>query len=82
MIGRGIFENIALFADRQLTQVEKLELLKSHVKLYEQVWGSTKRFELLKKFIKAYINGFDGAAEIRQNLMQASSSQELLDMLS
>jgi tRNA-dihydrouridine synthase len=82
MVGRGIFENIALFSGKELSQEQKYELLKSHIRLYDQTWKGTKRFELLKKFVKAYISGFDGAAEVRQKLMQATSSQELLGMLS
>lgn len=82
MIGRGIFENIALFADKTLSQEQRRNLLIKHIKLHEQIWGNTKRFEPLRKFVKAYINGFDGASEARQKLMQAGSSQELLDMLS
>lgn len=82
MIGRGIFDNIALFSNKQLTQSEKKNLLIAHIKLHETTWGDRKRFEPLKKFVKAYINGFEGASEMRQKLMQAGSSQELLDMLS
>lgn len=82
MIGRGIFDNLALFSGKELSRQEKYQLLIKHIKLYDQTWGSSKRFEPLKKFVKAYINGFPGASEARQKLMSAGSSHELLDMLS
>lgn len=36
----------------------------------------------LNKFCKVYINGFDGAKEMREKLMKASSTDKLLNLLS
>jgi len=77
MIGRGIFENIGLFAEKELSQAEKLELLKKHVLLFEQTWGKTKNFQIMKKFVKAYVSGFAGAALIRQRLMATGDIAQL-----
>ncbi|OYV27113.1 MAG: hypothetical protein B7W98_02495 [Parcubacteria group bacterium 20-58-5] len=36
-----------------------------------------KNFAILKKHIKAFVTGFDGAADLRARLMQAESAAEL-----
>jgi hypothetical protein len=35
----------------------------------------------LNRFCKVYINGFDGAKELRERLMSANSTAELLGLL-
>jgi nifR3 family TIM-barrel protein len=77
MIGRGIFENPALFAEKILSKEEKLKLLREHIDMYEETWGNTKNFQILKKFVKTYISGFDGASEMRMQLMQAKNIDQL-----
>jgi tRNA-dihydrouridine synthase len=41
-----------------------------------------KHYEVMKKHFKAYINGFDGAKEIREKLMNTHSPEESLRILS
>ena len=89
MIGRGIFSNPMLFdEDRELDKKERLELFLEHLKLYDKAFGENKRnvkkfgkrlksFYLMKKFLKVYVNGFDGAKELRHELMQINESLEL-----
>ena len=36
-----------------------------------------KNFALLKKFFKIYINGFDGAKDLRMELMNAKNKKEI-----
>lgn len=81
MIGRGIFENIWCFADHVGTQEEKINLLKKHLILWDQTWGNTKNFAIMKKFVKAYIKGWDGASELRVRLMEAGSVKEMKSIL-
>jgi len=57
------------------------QILLSHVALYEQ-WGSTKPFQILKKFFKIYISGWPGAAELRARLMETKSPDEVREVLS
>ncbi|MBI2524270.1 tRNA-dihydrouridine synthase, partial [Candidatus Peregrinibacteria bacterium] len=84
MIGRGIFQNLWLFhpekCDRQIPLTEKLRVLRRHVELYRDMWGETRSFEILKKFIKVYISGFPGAAEMRKEFMSTQSYAELLEL--
>lgn len=82
MIGRGIFENPAVFdkSESELDRTGKLKALSEHIKLFRKTWGEGKDFNILKKFVKAYVNGFDGASEMRGKLMAAKTSGELLEL--
>src|SRR5690606_23168032 len=69
MIGRGIFKNPWLFAERSIETIskqEKFHTLLRHIELWESVWGSDKHFERLKRFFKIYLNGFENAVELRE----------------
>lgn len=84
MIGRGIFNNMWAFEKndgKMHTKAELLDLLKKHVVLFDQTWGNTKKFEILKKFFKIYINGFDGAKEMRAHVMESKTAEEVLRKL-
>lgn len=84
MIGRGVFQNPWVFGPEATTEhsvQEKAALLLLHVKKYEQYFAGIKPFEPLKRFYKIYISGFDGAAELREELYTAKSSDEVKDIL-
>ncbi len=78
MIGRGIFGNPWLFNKerdyRSIPMEEKLAVLLEHTRLFEELLGEHKNFALMKKHYKAYVNGFDGAKELRVQLMEAEDS--------
>ena len=85
MVGRGIFHNIFLF-DPERSAVEplppeRIALLMDHLHLYRETWGSDKNFEVMKKFVKVYVAGFEGAAKLRNRLMESSSYKELDEVL-
>ena len=81
MIGRGIFHDQWIFNKQpqqyQPTINERLDLLLKHAELFDQVWGENKNFAILKKFFKAYLHDFDGAAEMRADLMQTKDVNEV-----
>jgi nifR3 family TIM-barrel protein len=83
MIGRGIFENVWLFdpekALEEVTLKERLTLLLRHMALFEETWKGEKNFQILKKFFKIYVKGFEGASEVRVSLMEAKTSDEVKD---
>lgn len=86
MIGRGIFHDPYIFADKspwpKMRKAERIDLYRRHVELYIQTWRKGERkLHTLNKFCKVYIAGFDGAKELRERLMQARSADELLDLL-
>ena len=56
---------------------EKLKVMLEHTKLYEKLLGKVKNFANMKKHYKAYVNGFDGAKELRVKLMETKSYKEV-----
>jgi nifR3 family TIM-barrel protein len=56
---------------------EKLEVLIEHAKLFEKELGKYKSFAVMKKHFKAYVNGFEGAKELRVKLMETENSREV-----
>jgi len=86
MIGRGIFHDPFVFAETSpwpaYTKQQRIELYTKHVKLFAETWtDQDRRVATLNKFCKVYINDFDGAKELREQLMRAQSTAELLDLL-
>lgn len=74
MLGRAIFGNPWLFARKEPTLEEKLRVMIEHTYLFEQQLNGTKSFDLMKKHYKAYVNGFNGAKEIRTELMEQAKT--------
>ena len=85
MIGRGIFHDPFLFSGTDkwanFTKADKIELFKKHINLFDETWGTTRRVHVLNKFCKVYIEGFDGAKDLREKLMVADDVGELLNIL-
>ena len=86
MIGRGIFQDPYVFAKispwETISPQERINLYRKHVQLFADTWKNNERpIHTLNKFCKIYINGFDGAKEMREQLMAAESSEELLHLL-
>lgn len=80
MIGRAIFGNPFLFAGRSLDEmplVERFAIMLEHTKLFMELLGDVKNFAVMKKHYKAYVNGFDGAKELRVRLMEADGVAEV-----
>lgn len=81
MLGRAIFGNPWLFSDRPPRSIrERLEVMVEHTKLYEELLPH-KSFSIMKKHYKAYVSGFDGAAELRGHLMQAENAAEVATLV-
>ena len=86
MIGRGVFHDPYVFAKdspwESITREERIKLYKDHVTLFADTWQYNERpIHVLNKFCKIYISGFDGAKELREQLMNAGSSNQLLELL-
>ncbi|MEA3398965.1 MAG: tRNA-dihydrouridine synthase [Patescibacteria group bacterium] len=76
MIGRGIFGNPWLFSERIPTLKEKMKVMLEHTKMFNKLIDF-KNFAVMKKHFKAYVNGFDGAKELRIKLMKVNSYKEV-----
>ncbi len=86
MIGRGVFHDPFVFAEQSpwesMSKAQKIDLYKKHVELFASTWQpGDRKIYTLNKFCKIYINGFDGAKEYREKLMNAQTIDELLSML-
>ncbi len=138
MIGRGVFQDPFVFADKSpwvgYGKKERTELYKKHIELFQQTYeyntsatyvdeaqgsneqqasrtqkydepaaqtadtairhkhqqisgsatkqvGVVRSLRTLNKFCKIYINGFDGAKELRESLMKAKTVEELIGLL-
>ncbi len=79
MIGRGMFGNPWVFAGRMPGDTPLAEKLAALIELAHSFEKLTppKSFAILKKHIKAFVTGFDGAAHLRAQLMEAESAAEL-----
>jgi tRNA-dihydrouridine synthase len=84
MLGRAIFGNPWLFNKRKkfpISPKEKLEVLREHTLLFEKMFKGRKNFAIMKKHFKAYCSGFDGAKELRIELMNCDSAKEVADLI-
>ncbi len=97
MVGRGIFGNPWLFSGRNWESIpvnEKLKVALEHTRLFEKIFGENeenkklfgekgraRNFALMKKHYKAYINGFDGAKDLRVKLMDAENLEEVTEII-
>lgn len=79
MLGRAIFGNPWLFANARLPVPleERLLVMVEHTKLFHELLGDIKNFAVMKKHYKAYVNGFDGAKELRMKLMETETPEEV-----
>ena len=81
MVGRGLFGTPWFFNEEVFengkTVEERLKILVEHTKLYEEKLGDIKSFAIMKKHYKAYVNGFDGAKELRIELMECKNAEEV-----
>ncbi len=82
MIGRGILVNPAAFdkSGRELSRSDRIKLLLIHLNLWHQTWGEERDFQIMKKFVKAYINGFEGARELRAKMMAARTRADVVEL--
>ncbi|MBI1961376.1 MAG: tRNA-dihydrouridine synthase, partial [Parcubacteria group bacterium] len=76
MVGKGIFGNPWFFSGHTPTTDEKLRVLIEHCKLFEEL-VSHKRFHVMKKHFKAYVQGWEGAKELRMKLMECETADEV-----
>ena len=87
MLGRAIFGNPWLF-NREVKRddvsiSDRLRVMVEHTRLFEELLsprpplGPGKSFAIMKKHYRAYVNGWDGAKELRMKLMGAKNADEV-----
>lgn len=84
MLGRAIFGNPWIFdptrTPEDRTPAERIAALRT-LALYFDELRPRKSFHILKKHIKAFLTGFDGASDIRTRLMETDSLESFLAVL-
>ena len=86
MIGRGVLHDPFAFAAAspwpEWGKEQRLALFQKHIQLFSETYKDNKRrFEPLRKFCKLYINGFEGATEMRAKFMQTKTPEQALKSL-
>lgn len=84
MIGRGIFKNPFAFEKepREHSSKEYLDLLRLQLDLHDQYIETLPRsVSALQRFFKIYVKGFRGAGELRNQLMNTKSTDEIRALL-
>lgn len=84
MIGRGIFHNPFAFEKepKNHSSKELLDLLRLHMDLHDKYSGlELRKFTALHRFFKIYVKGFRGAGELRNQLMNTKSTDEVRALL-
>lgn len=79
MLGRAIFGNPWVFAGidpEQVLQEERLNALATLARYFEDI-RPAKSFHIFRKHIKAFVHGFDNAAELRATLMECENSAQI-----
>jgi nifR3 family TIM-barrel protein len=84
MLGRAIFGNPWLFADRkeEPTRQERVDALITHIELFDELLGDVTNYATMKKHFKSYISGWDNAKELRGRLMETETVQQAKAILS
>jgi tRNA-dihydrouridine synthase len=92
MLGRAIYGNPWLFSEYVPSTEEKLKVMLEHVDMYEKLFlpgetndklfgGHTKGFYVMKKHFKAYVEGFEGAHDLRVKLMETETADEVRELV-
>jgi nifR3 family TIM-barrel protein len=84
MMGRAIFGNPWCF-NRKINRddvsiPDRLRVMVEHTKLFEELLPH-KSFAIMKKHYKAYVNGWDGAKELRLKLMETKTANEVEEIV-
>lgn len=85
MIGRALIGNPWFFDRTRAGETpgrdERIAALLEHTRLFHDVYGANRHFDVLKKHFKAYCGGFRGAKELRVKLMAASSAADVEEIV-
>ncbi|WP_343781070.1 tRNA-dihydrouridine synthase [Virgibacillus salarius] len=84
MIGRGIFKNPFAFEKqpKEHSSKELLDILRLHLDLFDKYSKiDTRSFKPLRRFFKIYVRGFRGASELRSQMMETESTDEVRALL-
>jgi len=75
----GRFQSKTGVMSKNISIPEKLKILIEHVQIFDKelLKPKYKNFATMKKHFKAYVNGFDGAKELRVKLMETENAKQV-----
>lgn len=76
LVGRATFGNPWFFGDHEPTIEERLLAVVEHCHVFEKLLPQCA-FHNIKKHLAWYCKGFEGARELRMNLMRSSGAEEV-----
>ena len=83
MVGRAVVGDPWFFSGKNPSDAERLKAVIEHAEIFDALHkneivknGHYKRFESLKKHFHAYVKGFNGAQELRNQLMKVKNTTE------
>jgi tRNA-dihydrouridine synthase len=78
MMGRAIFGNFWLFnptvSTEEISLSERLRVLSDLAERFEVRYGGFRSISVLRKHVKGLVNGFNGASELREELMACTTA--------
>lgn len=81
MVGRGVLGNPWFFdashEEKNISTKDRLATLLQHIQFFTEMHGGIKNFAMLKKHVRGYINGFNGASTMRLKIMNTKSLEEI-----
>ncbi len=80
MVGRGIFGKPWFFSKKNPDLKTRLKILIEHIEFFDKLI-EYKNFAVMKKHFKAYVEGFDGAKDLRVKLMDVNSAKEAIKII-
>ena len=83
MVGRGIMSNPWLFSKdiNDIPVKQRLQTLYDHISLFETTWKGKKPLYTQRKYIKMYLSDFEGANDIRKELMICNDIDEMKKLI-
>lgn len=83
MIGKGVFINPWVFEriPKKHTTREYLNLLLKHTRLYCDTIPDKNSFAVMKKYFKMYVKSFNGANNLKKQLMSTKSYTEVEELV-
>ncbi|HOW60669.1 MAG TPA: tRNA-dihydrouridine synthase [Candidatus Moranbacteria bacterium] len=80
MVGRRILGNPWFFNRKikieKISVKERLQAMIEHVKIFEKELKGIKNYDVIKKHYATYARGFDGAKELRMELMKTRNAKQ------
>ena len=88
MVGRSVVGDPWFFSEKNPSDLERLIAVVEHAEIFDELHkedpvknGHYKRFESLKKHFHAYVKGFNGAKELRDQLMKVKNTKEVRERI-